>query len=248
MNFKNSEKEIIEMFLELKNVDRLTALTTILNRFEIPYEVEEDNDNCKNVVVSMTNEKEYILFVSHYDLYPGSTGINDNTAAIAVMINVINELMFSTNPILPVKVLFSDKEETGMIGSDSYIKKHNDEIIMAIVLDIVGYGERLVAGSKDNDLFGFLEQYGITNIDRILPSDNLMFNIHGIPNTLIVATHDADIKKSIYEGKTRYTLSHTPKFYESFHNRAMDGKIEVINFELVEHLRNSIIKILEMRI
>lgn len=238
-----TEKELILDFLELGSLDRLTALTTILKRHKIKYEIEINEDGSKNVIVPMTEESDYILLVAHYDLFEGSTGINDNTASIATLIKVIKH--FKGKKSLPFKVLFPDKEETGMGGSAEFIKKHRKEINFAIVLDIIGYGDTLVSGSKNSDLFSFLESYDIKTIKTILPSDNLMFNLYQVHNTLIVATHKEDIiTMKDYNGELIYSLTSSPKFYESFHNRAMDGKIEVINFELIEHLRNSIIDFL----
>lgn len=236
-----TEKELILDFLSFhKKVDRVEALTTILKEQGIEYTIESYQDDCRNVIVSMTEEENYILLVAHHDLFPGSSGINDNTASVAALINVIGYLKDKAH--LPFKVLFPDREETGMVGSDTYCYYHQDEIISAIVLDIIGYGDTLVAGSKINNYFSFLEKYGIINIDTILPSDNLAFNRYGIPNTLIVATHEEDILRK----ENKVELTPHPKFYESFHNRAMDGKIEVINFELITHLRNSLINILEI--
>lgn len=244
MNLMKTEKQLIQQFLELKDINRFDALTQILKFHGIEYEVEEYEDGVRNVIVSMTDKEDYLLLVAHYDLFPGSTGINDNTASIAVLINVILSIQANGNKTLPFKVLFPDKEESGMVGSSEYINRHGEHIIGAFVLDIVGYGDTLVHGSVKNEAFDFLTKYNIIPVDTILPSDNLIFNANAIPNTLIVATHKEDI---LSNNKGGHRLSVYPKFYESFHNRAMDGNIEVINFELISHLRDSIVDMLGVK-
>ena len=51
-----------------------------------------------------------------------------------------------------------------------------------------------------------------------------------ILNALIVAAHDEDLTKA---GENNYHLAADPKFYESFHCRAMDGRMDIINWPLV---------------
>lgn len=249
MNYQKTERDLIVDFLNHSKSDRLTALTTILRENDIAYEIQDCGESCNNVLVPMTDKDQgYALLVAHHDLYPGSTGINDNTASIAVLINVIKYIKQNNVQTIPFNILFTDREESGMVGSQNFLRDNSSNILFAIVLDIIGYGEKLVSCTLEyKNFFKILDNYGIVSVDTVLPSDNLMFNSFGIVNTLIVATHENDILKGKdYHGNENFRLTDIPKFYESFHNRAMDGKLEVINFDLIKKLRESIIDMLKV--
>lgn len=242
------ELKIVERFLELSNKNRFEALTTVLNEMIITYETESCEigiSPCTNVIVPVSelkkNEK-YTLLVAHYDTWGNSTGINDNTVAIATLLVFLHEHRFKTFS-KPIKVLFSDREETGMVGSNQYAKKHKNEIEEVIVLDIVGYGDKLVYGSHEHEHFKYLKSYGIDHITTTLPSDNLTFASNGLKATLIVAAHDQDLTYN--KELNNYDLGSNPKFYESFHERVMDGKLEVINWFLLEKLRLALYNIVK---
>ena len=240
-----NEKTIVERFLQLGNNNRVYALATILNEMEFDFDIEPcgmyTGEKCNNVIVSFAEPGEkYTLFVAHHDLWGNSTGINDNTVAIATLLTMLYEHK-SEKFSKPFKVLFPDKEESGMVGSNHYGRKYRDEIEQAIVLDIVGYGDKLTWASS-NKRFEYLNDHGIANINTILPSDNLTFEMNGIPAALIVAAHDQDLT---YVEGNYFKLSTRPKFYESFHERAMDGKLEVINWPLVVKLRNILYELIK---
>jgi hypothetical protein len=243
-----SELKIVERFLELSNKNRLEALTTVLSGMVFSYELEDcssEYGSCTNVIVPVSEikkDQKYTLLVAHYDVWGNSTGINDNTAAIATLLMFLHEHRFKEFG-KPIKILFPDKEETGMVGSRDYAIKHKHEIEQVIVLDIVGYGDRLVYGSSTSDHFEYLKSYGIDHITSVLPSDNLTFSMEGIKSALIVAVHDEDLT---YNKKlNNYDLGVKPKFYESFHERAMDGKLEVINWSLLNKLRLALYNIVK---
>lgn len=241
-----NEKTIVEDLLYWANyTDRLYCLTTVLYNMGFRFTMEScamtENMKCTNVILDYSKPGEkYTLFVAHHDLWGESTGINDNTTAIASILAMLHEhkdKKFSKS----FKVLFCDKEETGMVGSNSYGMKYKNEIEEVIVLDIVGYGDHLTWASS-NDRFEYLNDHGVLRINTILPSDNLTFERNGIPNTLIVAAHDEDLTKA---GENNYNLASDPKFYESFHCRAMDGDMDIINWPLVGKLRNILYELIK---
>jgi len=235
-----SERLIVEQFLDLQDKPREEALKTLLTYYEIKHEEVRCNVDCNNILVRMTDKKPYKLLVAHYDVYGNSTGINDNTTAIAMLIEVIRHFK-KENKKVDFNVLFTDKEESGMIGSYYFSSNYRKEIEEAIVFDIIGYGESAVyAESSVETNESILKEIGIKRINQFLPSDNISFKNNGVKSTLIVAAHDNDLvlnKDGLYE------LNSKPRFYESFHNREKDNDIEVINFELIKDLREKIIKL-----
>lgn len=234
------EKQIVEQFLKHKDDSRLEVLIKIMKSHNLNYEIRSCDISCHNVFVKLTDAVPYTLLVAHYDVFGNSTGINDNTAAVAMLIEIIKHFNETSGPHKNFNVLFTDKEESGMIGSHYFSKINNADITEALVFDIIGYGDTMVYGSYQN--FDALKQYGIKEINEVLPSDNIQFSNANIKTVLITAAHNKDLTLMAQD---KYRLSTKPKFYESFHNRPEDNKIEVINFELIEKLRKKVIKYLK---
>ena len=235
---KSSEEIIVHQFLNSHEASRYKTLLNILEMHNVDHYTEHGNHDTKNVIVSLTNETPYTLLVAHYDVFGSSTGINDNTCALALLIQIAKTLS-KTNTTVPLKILFTDKEEQGMYGSYDYANKHQDEIQKVIVFDIIGYGDQYFYGADQNasQAFQFLNELGINRLSMVLPSDNLMFANAGIKSTLITALPNEDVQLQNQE----YHLKASPKFVESFHNNALDNDINVINFDLIERLRKTLI-------
>jgi hypothetical protein len=226
------------MIYQAKHTRRQTLIHE-LNAHGIKYHTESCGDACENVVVSLTDQSRYTLFVAHYDVYGTSLGINDNTVAIATLISSIKEMM-SKKYHLPVKVLFADKEESGMIGSQYFAHQYQHDLQAVIVLDIVGFGDRLIHGSKQPQDFHMLDILGIQNIKTVMPSDNLSFIRHNIKTTLITACFNEELK----EENGMIDVSYPWYFSTSFHNGINDNDMNKINFELAEKLKEILLTLL----
>lgn len=252
-----TELNLIMEFLSRSGKPRVEALTEVLDIVGLEYVIEEydhvlnnkplkgHKNKCgvKNVVIPLTNGGKYVLLVAHYDIFPRSTGINDNTCAVAMLINAALELREKS--AVPVKILFTDKEESGMVGSSRYCMEHADEIIKVLVFDIIGYGDTAIYGEgmHANHSFNSIKKdiQEFVRIDSFLPSDNLIFDSHGIPTILVTAAHKDDLVES---STGFHRFKGQPKFYESFHNGKYDNDLKVINFELIEKIRGSLVKCL----
>lgn len=55
------------------------------------------------------------LFCAHYDAHPGSTGANDNAAAVCILIALAKELQQRK---IPATIAFFDGEESGHSGAN----------------------------------------------------------------------------------------------------------------------------------
>ena len=216
--------------------NRLSKLKELLDESHIEYEVQSYPDQrVNNVIVRLnadkiSDNKKAVAIVAHYDVVNRSKGINDNAVAVLAAIELIKKLR-EKNVNRAIDFVFTDREETGMVGSKVYIQDNRDRIGYAISLDILGYGDQLVFSTNAPKVFDRI--FEGTNTKRLvdmLPGDNVSFNAAGIPNALLVAAHNDDLT-DLKDGS--HKLTSFPKFYESFHNRKKDNNIEVINFEII---------------
>lgn len=229
------------MLTEDKEFNRLNLLKT-LAFYGISATAERFNGGI-NYVVKAGNwnnfQNKIITVGAHYDTYPHSKAYNDNACSVAVLIKFILGSSKLNLIDLPIEVVFFDREETGFVGSRNYItaRRKADVIIQhAVILDIVGYGDKLyscgVAGENDEEhLKKSLRDVGVKQLDTMLDSDNMSFNMSNIENHLIVALHDEDIVQK--EEKTTVNYGSTAVF-KSFHNRELDNDINIIKWDAVD--------------
>ncbi len=74
-----------------------------------------------------------------------SPGANDNGSGVAVLMAAAEALAQEPLSQTQVEVVFFSAEESGLIGSEAYVKEHRERLDGAVVLnlDMVGSGERL---------------------------------------------------------------------------------------------------------
>lgn len=242
-------KEIVNEFItdRLAGVDRIETLIRILTKLNITY-YKQVSDLATNVVVEFRPDKEnplYDVYGAHYDVWGTSIGINDNTVAVAMLIKL------ATNP--PNKnldIVFFDKEEYGMHGSVLYLETANLENIRAAkIFDVIGVGESVLIGGDD----WLVEESSKQNVSKVantykikqlLPSDNFMFRLYRVPVVLYVTVPNDDviIYDEISKGLVEEVgLRAMAEFYESFHNRSKDNKVELINWGLVNKILEGLV-------
>lgn len=228
------KEKIVELLVE--NSKRLDKLKEILDKNEIEYTIDSKN-NADNLIVKLGQEDNtgsVVVLGAHYDLFPGRTGINDNTCSLLLLLEFIKKAK-DKKLVRPIEVVFFDKEESGMVGSNMYAKNNFNRVSYALIFDIIGYGDTLVYGNTDNKLDELFSGTDIKKLSTVLPSDNITFEAQKIPTALITAAHKKDLKASL-SVKMAYTVRHTAEFYSSFHNRENDNNIEIINVSLIESL------------
>lgn len=80
---------------------------------------------------------------------------------------------------------------------------------------------------------------GFKGIEQDLASDNATFKLHGIPSVLIVA---APLKDIVYyndkPGVTHSYINTKSAVYQTFHNRSMDNRLDIINFNIAKAILN----------
>ncbi len=136
---------------------RLQSLLTLLEEYNISYKLDESN-GVKNVVVDVNVKRVglfeidgHVVLGAHYDAWPDSKGINDNYCAIAALIKFVIKAK-KRKVKEHIKVVYFDKEESGMLGSREYVRKYNNHIKYAFIFDILGFGDRLVRCKSDSEI------------------------------------------------------------------------------------------------
>jgi len=78
---------------------------------------------------------------------------------------------------------------------------------------------------------------GFKGIEQDLASDNVTFKLHGIPSVLIVAAPSKDI---VYNnsGVAHSYINTSSTVYQTFHNRSMDNRLDIINFNIAKAILN----------
>jgi len=229
-------KDIVVDLLVYNKLDRFSRLCKVLKANGIVYKAESLTPGTTNIVISLGSrnaDTKHIVLGAHYDVYPGSLGINDNTISVAMLIKFAI-LYISSGSEIPIDIVFFDKEESGMIGSRDYANKNKCMISYALIFDIIGFGDTLVCCSEDKELKDYLfEAADIYSLTSILPSDNLSLQAQGIPSALIVSTKQSDLVKC---DTFSYSLVNHPEFYATFHGRIDDNDMSILTMHNAEEL------------
>lgn len=202
----------------------------------------------KNVIIELGNrsKKKAVVIGGHYDVWGTSIGINDNTVSIAVLIHLA-KIIRDTGAKEKIDIVFFDKEETGFVGSKTYIsntRAHN--IKYAYILDIIGFGDTpVITGATEealasiNTLADILSFKGFEGVERALPSDNLSFSLQDIPSVLIVAVPRENIINDI--GRIiKSHIDNKSEVYSTFHNGPKDNSLDIINFNTAAIILNGL--------
>ncbi len=100
--------------------------------------------------VDKFNHKPPILIAAHYDAVLGSPGADDNATGVAVLLELARE--FATNPPkTPVRLVAFDLEESGLIGSQEYVKflkETGQNLRLMLSLEMLGYCDRSANSQK----------------------------------------------------------------------------------------------------
>lgn len=85
------------------------------------------------------------LFCAHYDAHPGSTGANDNAAAVSILIALAAELRARGTA---ADFAFFDGEESGHTGARLFCARRTGANSVVVNLDLCGYGDTLAVYAR----------------------------------------------------------------------------------------------------
>ncbi len=110
----------------------------------LPFENREKvvGQNIFVEIAGQTNES-VVLIGAHYDSVKMGPGINDNASGVALLLDLMHQLKAEkTKPKHTIVLAFWDSEETGIAGSQDYVKKLSPEQLKGIKayinVDMVG--------------------------------------------------------------------------------------------------------------
>lgn len=138
-----------EVEIDEFEVQGKTHQNLILNLPPIKKEVKEDKSFSFYSLTSKSNyqsrvELPPILISAHYDAVPGCPGADDDGTGIAVLLEMARE--FAAKPLkYPVRLVAFDLEEMGLLGSEHYAEKlqqEKQELRLMISLEMLGYCDK----------------------------------------------------------------------------------------------------------
>lgn len=88
-------------------------------------------------VVATSGQGPYLLLGAHYDSVPGTPGADDNASAVAVVLECARLLREADAG--PTMVVFFNREEDGLLGSEEFVAGLKGEVAEAHVFEMVGY-------------------------------------------------------------------------------------------------------------
>lgn len=194
-------------FVQPTQAARLKALTDLLDRYGLPYEIQafDGGERGKpqkgyNVVVTLGEGDRDILLTAHYDaekLADGSLagGVVDNAASVVALVHAARELQ-GRKLKHRIRVIFFDQEELGLIGARAYAEGPDGKRVAAVInFDVNGYGDAPffadASGPGEAALARSVRQGCLdAGVDcfafgRYPPSDHLAFRKIGAPATSI---------------------------------------------------------------
>jgi aminopeptidase YwaD len=151
----------------------------------------------QNFVVDVGEGDRVLLLIAHHDAVPGSPGANDNAAAVAVLLALLDRLARSGPRGVRVRLLFTAAEELGYLGARAYVRQERlDDVIGVLSLELCGIGDALaiwdtpdvpprflrrVAGTLDALGLGRDEGYHLVGRIPVFGSDHRAFAAAGVP-------------------------------------------------------------------
>ena len=198
--------DVAKLAASTTNEERFDVLTAMLAARKIAYTIEpftidkplsrEPRTAGRNIVVTLGDSEGGIVIGAHYDaarLADGSLskGAVDNAASTVLLVRLAEALRADKLPV-PVRIVWFDMEELGLIGSARYAKAHSSDRITAMLnFDINAYGNTIVfgpSGRKDNAALRrtlgqtcAVEDIDCIGFAQMPPGDDRSFVQAGIP-------------------------------------------------------------------
>ena len=176
--------EIEKHLAELAQADpqaRRTALENVLAAEGLTPEIQEcEADERRKaarnyLLYTADKDAKGPLFCAHYDAHPGSTGANDNAAAVCILIALAKELQQRK---IPATIAFFDGEESGHSGAKLFEDGRKREVSCVVNLDMCGYGDTIAVYARGRRTRG-CSLWGVAG-EPADPSQTLLCWMHTI--------------------------------------------------------------------
>lgn len=87
-------------------------------------------------------EGPLVLVTSHYDSVHAGPGVADDLHGVAVGLELARALLAGTRPVHPVRLLFDEGEEVGLLGAAAFVDRHPDRDRVGVVINVEARGTR----------------------------------------------------------------------------------------------------------
>lgn len=148
-----------------------------------------------NVVVTIEGSKypeEIISLGAHYDSVPFSTGVYDNGAGSVIIMELLRHFK-ENSPLRTIKFVWYGSEEVGLLGSNAYLKAHEEELkkhLLMINVDVAGsiLGNEKALVTAEQSLVDYIDHvakikgFPLKVEQSIYSSDSTAFADVGIPS------------------------------------------------------------------
>lgn len=106
----------------------------------------------ENLSVDVGRGDRVLVFIAHHDAVPGSPGANDNAAAVAVLLHLLERIEPDLPSGLRVRFLFTGEEERGYLGARAWVKDRPlDAIAGVLSLELCGIGDSVAIWDAPED-------------------------------------------------------------------------------------------------
>ncbi len=194
MREKNTKYgKVPALFMRMK--DCLHMLKNKASKVTVELITEDIEITSQNVVVTLEGTKypeEIISFGAHYDSVPFSTGVYDNGAGSVIIMELLR--YYKENPPMrTLKFVWYGSEEVGLLGSQAYLKAHEEELkkhLLMINADVGGsiLGCEWALVTAEQSLVDYIDHmakikgFPLKVEQSIYSSDSTAFADAGIPS------------------------------------------------------------------
>lgn len=181
--------------LNMRTKDCFHMVKNKASKVKIELITEDIELTSQNVVVTLEGTKypdEIVSFGAHYDSVPFSTGVYDNGAGSVIIMELLRH--FKENPSMrTVKFVWYGSEEVGLLGSQAYLKAHEEELkkhLLMINVDVAGsvLGTEKAMVTAEQSLVDYIDHmakikgFPLKVDQSIYSSDSTAFADAGIPS------------------------------------------------------------------
>ena len=184
----------VARLLETRESGSVRATLDIRNKIGGPWQAA-------NVVAEIRGSEkpeEIVLLGAHLDAWDLGTGALDNGVNCALVTEVARAVASGRRPRRTVRFVLFTSEETGLLGSLGYVRRHKNELDAHVAVLIHDIGDGKVVGYFTNGrpeldapvraALAPVAGWGAdnTNDEAILGTDNFDFLLEGVPNLIAI--------------------------------------------------------------
>lgn len=232
------------------NAERESAVARYLGARGIRYAIHRftsSEGSGENFAVDLGTGNRMLLLAAHHDAVSASPGANDNAAAVAILLSLIERLAASPPAQLRVRFLFTAAEELGYLGARHYVRDTDiAELAGVLSLELCGIGDSVVIWDAADEtpflgqVSAALQGLGLTRdqghhvIGRIpmFGSDHRAFAPLGVPAygfTLVPSANVEALRQFVFS-PVRSAIRHLirrPVPFDTYHTpRDLRGTLE----------------------